>query len=69
CEYIRIAMHRLLFFFLFIEITAVSAQQKVPAKVPVKKSIQQVYYNEPFRPQFHFTPQKFWINDPNGLIY
>ncbi|MCS7018105.1 MAG: glycoside hydrolase family 32 protein [Cytophagales bacterium] len=21
------------------------------------------------RPQFHFTPQKFWTNDPNGLLY
>jgi fructan beta-fructosidase len=62
-------MHKLLFFFLSLGITAVSAQQKIPAKAPVKKSIQQVYYNEPFRPQFHFTPQKFWINDPNGLIY
>lgn len=21
------------------------------------------------RPQIHFTPEKNWINDPNGLIY
>ena len=24
---------------------------------------------EHYRPKFHFTPQKNWINDPNGLIY
>lgn len=26
-------------------------------------------YREKFRPRYHFTPQKNWINDPNGLIY
>ena len=27
------------------------------------------YYQEVFRPQFHFTPEKNWMNDPNGLVY
>ena len=24
---------------------------------------------EPFRPQFHFSPEKKWMNDPNGMVY
>src|SRR5512144_524863 len=26
-------------------------------------------YNQPYRPEFHFSPQKNWTNDPNGLVY
>ena len=26
-------------------------------------------YDETYRPQFHFSPPKGWMNDPNGLIY
>lgn len=26
-------------------------------------------YDEAFRPQFHFTPERNWMNDPNGPIF
>jgi fructan beta-fructosidase len=26
-------------------------------------------YHEKWRPQFHFTPERNWMNDPNGLVY
>ncbi len=26
-------------------------------------------YTEPHRPQFHFSPGKNWMNDPNGMVY
>ncbi|MET8102740.1 GH32 C-terminal domain-containing protein [Streptomyces sp. NPDC005236] len=26
-------------------------------------------FSEAYRPQFHFTPAKNWMNDPNGLVY
>jgi fructan beta-fructosidase len=26
-------------------------------------------FNEKFRPQLHFSPQRNWMNDPNGLLF
>ena len=26
-------------------------------------------YSEPYRPYYHYTTQRGWINDPNGCIY
>ncbi|MEN0049420.1 MAG: glycoside hydrolase family 32 protein [Bacteroidota bacterium] len=26
-------------------------------------------YNEKHRPQFHFSPETMWMNDPNGMVY
>ena len=32
-------------------------------------SVNDSLFNEPFRPQFHFTPIKGWVNDPTALVY
>jgi fructan beta-fructosidase len=48
-------MNRLFFFLLLL--------------IAVNSFSQENIYNEPYRPQFHFTPKTNWINDPNGLVY
>lgn len=32
-------------------------------------SYQEIGYDQLYRPKFHFTSLKNWINDPNGLLY
>jgi fructan beta-fructosidase len=27
------------------------------------------YYDEPYRNQFHFSPEANWMNDPNGMVF
>lgn len=33
------------------------------------KSFSSALYDEPYRPQLHFSPPAGWMNDPNGLVY
>jgi fructan beta-fructosidase len=33
------------------------------------KMITNNLYKEKYRPQYHFSPEKNWSNDPNGMVY
>ncbi|MFD2033522.1 glycoside hydrolase family 32 protein [Belliella marina] len=33
------------------------------------QEVENEYYGEPFRSQYHFTPASNWMNDPNGMVY
>jgi fructan beta-fructosidase len=49
-------------------IVMVSCKNK-PVKKPDQIALVSDYYREQFRPQFHFSPEANWMNDPNGLVY
>ena len=40
-----------------------------PEKPTPTETNNQSSYNEQFRPQIHFTPAQYWMNDPNGMVY
>jgi beta-fructofuranosidase/levanase len=44
---------------LFLGLSASQAAAGIPSRA----------YTAPYRPQFHFSPEKNWMNDPNGLLY
>jgi fructan beta-fructosidase len=40
-----------------------------PAGQKKNKETLETLYSEQFRPQFHFSPENGWMNDPNGLLW
>ena len=43
----------------------IACQQKSATSI----SEDNTYYQEQHRPQFHFSPDSMWMNDPNGMVY
>ncbi|PRX56405.1 fructan beta-fructosidase [Flagellimonas meridianipacifica] len=55
----------------FILLSAVTLFLACKPKKEVKKEIVENpgIYTEMYRPQYHFSPEEKWMNDPNGLVY
>ncbi|MBC9822611.1 GH32 C-terminal domain-containing protein [Terrabacter sp. MAHUQ-38] len=49
--------------------TAVLAAIATVATGPAASTAEPTPYTEQYRPQFHYTPAKNWMNDPNGLVF
>ncbi|HUI40854.1 MAG TPA: glycoside hydrolase family 32 protein [Terriglobia bacterium] len=47
-----------------VAVAGLTLDARAPASPAAEAS-----YQEPFRPQFHFSPAKNWTNDPNGLVF
>ena len=46
-----------------------SAGEEPAADLQTFPSYLDVGYDQKYRPQFHFTSRKNWLNDPNGMVY
>jgi len=57
-------MYRILFFIVFSSVIYCSCKDANEASI-----IQNEYYSEQHRPQYHFSPDSGWMNDPNGMVY
>ncbi len=40
-----------------------------PVLLPAQTISIAAAYDQPYRPQYHFSPRENWTNDPNGLVY
>jgi fructan beta-fructosidase len=54
-------------FFLLFFLSIIGCQMKESVGDPVDEAGHD--YQEPHRPQFHFSPDSAWMNDPNGMVY
>lgn len=55
---------------LVISLSAIGFGCKPKQEVKSEQSSENAeYYTEKYRPQFHFSPEANWMNDPNGMFY
>jgi len=52
-----------------LSLTALVFGQAVTSNLSKKEVNTYHFTNNPYRPQFHFSPDSNWTNDPNGLVY
>ncbi|MER7478712.1 GH32 C-terminal domain-containing protein [Streptomyces sp. NPDC126510] len=62
---VRVSRHARIRMATVVTVCALSAAPLAPGAVAADAPA----YTETYRPQFHFTPEKNWMNDPNGLVY
>jgi fructan beta-fructosidase len=63
---LSIALNFFFIFSCFGFIFSCETEVNINSRVLQKKTD---YYSEQHRPQFHFTPETKWMNDPNGMVY
>ena len=53
----------------FCALLLFSCNSSIDKNVEGQVAQQEINYNEQHRPQFHFSPEANWMNDPNGMFY
>jgi fructan beta-fructosidase len=48
---------------------ALMSCREAPKQAAVEPEMKLPGFREAYRPQYHFTPEAHWMNDPNGLVY
>ncbi|RRQ50488.1 glycoside hydrolase family 32 protein [Maribacter algicola] len=54
---------------IFLFFLLLNSCKEAPKNEVEEDPVDTSYYNEDYRPQFHFSPEEKWMNDPNGLVY
>ncbi len=55
--------------FCLVVLFLASCKPKADQRPTMKSVLTSEDYKEAYRPQYHFSPQDKWMNDPNGLVY